>query len=133
MFKEFKEFALKGNLIDIAVGLVMATAFTSIVTSFVDGMFMPLVAKIFQLGDYKEAKIVLDEAVLSTEGKVIKPENAIFYGNFFSAIINFVIIAFFMFSIVKLMNSMKKEEAAAPAGPTSESLLTEIRDILSKK
>lgn len=109
MFKEFKEFALKGNLIDIAVGLVMATAFTSIVTSFVDGMFMPLVAKIFQLGDYKEAKIVLDEAVLSTEGKVIKPENAIFMVTF-SAIINFVIIAFFMFSIVKLMNSMKKKK-----------------------
>ncbi|MBK9960141.1 MAG: large conductance mechanosensitive channel protein MscL [Saprospiraceae bacterium] len=133
MFKEFKEFALKGNLIDIAVGLVIATAFTGIVNAFVDGMFMPLVAKIFQIGDFKEAKIVLDAAEIGADGKILKPENAIYYGSFFSAVINFFIIAFVMFSIVKLMNSIKKDEAPAPAGPSTESLLTEIRDLLSKK
>ena len=125
MFKEFKDFAMRGGLIDIAVGLVLAAAFGTIVSSFVDGMFMPLVSKIFQ--------IVLDQAVLGADGKVATPENAIFYGSFISSIINFIIIAFVMFLIVKAVNSTKKSEVAAPAGPSSEQLLTEIRDLLAKK
>ncbi len=133
MFKEFKDFAMRGGLIDIAVGLVLAAAFGTIVSSFVDGMFMPLVSKIFQFGDFKEAKIVLDQAVLGADGKVTTPENAIYYGSFISSIINFIIIAFVMFLIVKAVNSTKKSEVAAPAGPSSEQLLTEIRDLLAKK
>ena len=133
MFKEFKDLAMRGGLIDIAVGLVLAAAFGTIVSSFVDCMFMPLVSKIFQFGDFKEAKIVLDQAVLGADGKVATPENAIYYGSFISSIINFIIIAFVMFLIVKAVNSTKKSEVEAPAGPSSEQLLTEIRDLLAKK
>jgi large conductance mechanosensitive channel len=114
MLKEFKEFALKGNLIDIAVGLVMATAFATVTSSFVDGLFMPLVSKIFQFGDFKTARIVLDAAELGPDGSVLKPENALYYGTFISSVINFLIVAFAMFMIVKAMNAVsKKEEPAA--------------------
>ncbi len=116
MLKEFKEFALNGNLIDIAVGLVMATAFTAVTAAFIDGLFMPLVAKIFQLGDYKQAKIVLDAAVMGPDGAVTTPENALYYGTFISAVLNFLIVAFVMFMIIKGMkraNLAGKEEKAA--------------------
>ena len=129
----FKEFALKGNLIDVAVGLVMAVAFGAVVSAFVDGMFMPLVGKIFQIGDLSEAKIILSQAVVDADGNITTPESAIKYGTFISAIINFIIVALVMFSIIKGMNATKKEEApAAPAGPTQEELLAEIRDLLKK-
>lgn len=132
MFKEFKEFALRGNLIDIAVGLVMATAFGTIITAFVDGMFMPIVGQIFQMGDLKEAKYILEPAVVGADGTVVTPEAAIAYGSFISAFINFILIAFIMFIIIKAMNHSKKAEPA-PAPPTTEVLLTEIRDLLNKK
>ena len=133
MLKEFKEFAMKGGLIDIAVGLVMATAFGLIVSSFVDGMFMPLVGKIFQFGDFAQAKVVLSEAVVGADGKVTTPESAILYGKVISAIINFIIVAFVMFLIVKGVNAAKKAEAAAPVPPSAtETLLGEIRDLLKR-
>ncbi|MBK9271283.1 MAG: large conductance mechanosensitive channel protein MscL [Saprospiraceae bacterium] len=116
MWKEFKEFVFKGNLIDIAVGLVIATAFTAVTTAFVDGLFMPLVSKIFQFGDYKQAKIVLDAAVVSADGTVTTPENALYYGQFLSSIFNFLIIAFVMFVLIKGMKKINlagKEEQAS--------------------
>ncbi len=132
MFKEFKEFALKGNLIDVAVGLVMATAFGLVVSAFVDGMFMPLVGQIFQVGDLAAAKHVLSPAEVAADGTVTKAESAIMYGKFISTIINFLIVAFVMYLIVKAINKMKKPVEAAPAGPTQEELLAQIRDLLKK-
>lgn len=132
MLKEFKEFALKGNLIDVAVGLVMAAAFGLIVSAFVDGIFMPLVGQIFQVGDFAAAKFVLSPAEIGADGAVTKPESAIMYGKFISAIINFLIVAFVMYLVVKGINKMKKPVEAAPAGPTQEELLTQIRDLLKK-
>jgi large conductance mechanosensitive channel len=132
MFKEFKDFAMKGNLIDIAVGLVMATAFGTIVAAFVDGMFMPLVGKIFQLGDMAKAEYVLSPEVLGADGKVATPKSAIQWGRFVTAVINFIIIAWVMFMIVKAANKMKEPPPAAPAGPTQEELLTQIRDLLKR-
>lgn len=133
MLQEFKNFALKGNLIDIAIGLVMATAFGSITSAFVDGIIMPLVSQIFQVGDMSGLKIILSPAEIDAGGTIVKPEAAIQYGKLISAFINFFIIAFVMFWVVKAINSMKKEEAPAPpAGPSQEDLLAEIRDLLKK-
>ena len=133
MLKEFKDFALKGNLIDIAIGLVMATAFGSITSAFVDGIIMPLVSQIFQVGDMSGLKIVLSPAELDAAGAVVKPEAAIKYGTLISSFINFFIIAMVMFWVVKAINSMKKPEPPAPpAGPTQEELLAQIRDLLKK-
>lgn len=133
MFKEFKDFAMRGGLIDIAVGLVMAAAFGAIVSAFVDGVFMPIVGQIFNVGDLSAAKVVLSPAVVDAEGAVVTAESAIMYGKFVGAILNFIIVAFIMFLIVKGVNATKKaEEAAAPAGPTQEELLAQIRDLLKK-
>ncbi|MFZ1706146.1 MAG: large conductance mechanosensitive channel protein MscL [Saprospiraceae bacterium] len=136
MLKEFKDFAMKGNLIDIAIGLVMATAFGAVTSAFVDGVVMPLVSQIFQVGDMSGLKIVLASAEMDASGAVVKPESAIMYGSLLSAFINFIIIAFVMFYIIKGINSMKKKEEEAapapPAGPTQEELLAQIRDLLKK-
>ena len=133
MLQEFKEFAMKGNLIDMAVGVVMGAAFGTVTKSFIDGMFMPIIGTIFQVGNLKDAKVILKQAVMEGE-KVVSPESAILYGDFVSAIINFIIIAFVMFMIIKGINKMKKaKEESAPAGPSStDALLMEIRDALKK-
>lgn len=132
MLQEFKEFAMKGNLIDMAVGVVMGAAFGTVTKSFIDGMFMPIIGTIFQVGNLKDAKVILKQAVMEGE-KVVSPESAILYGDFVSAIINFSIIAFVMFMIIKGINKMKKAKEEAPAAPPAqEVLLTEIRDLLKK-
>lgn len=115
MFKEFKEFAIQGNLIEIAVGLVMATGFGAVTASFVDGIVMPVVGNIFQIGDLNAAKIVLASEVKDAAGVVTTPESAIYYGKFISTFINFLIIAFVMFMILKSVNKLKKENTNAPA------------------
>ena len=109
MFKEFKEFALRGNLIDIAVGLVMAGAFGGVTSAFVDGIVMPLVGSLFQVGDLSQAKWVLSAAVTGSNGEVVTPESAIQYGKFISTFINFIIIAGVMFLIIKAINKIKQE------------------------
>ena len=134
MLKEFKEFALKGNLLDIAVGFVMGAAFKTVVTAFTGGIVSPLIGILFKT-DFKELKWVIKEGVANAEGKV-QGEIAVLYGDFLTAVLDFVIIAFVMFLIVKAVNSFKrKEEEAAPppSGPTQEELLAEIRDLLAKK
>jgi large conductance mechanosensitive channel len=138
MLKEFKEFAMKGNLIDMAIAFVMGGAFGAVSKSFIDGVIMPPISMITG-GDMSSMKITLKEgadAVVGADGVEITAaitEVAIKYGDFISAAINFVIVAFVMFLVVKAMNKMKKPEApAAPAGPTAEELLTEIRDALKK-
>lgn len=133
MFKEFRDFAMKGNLIDMAIGVVMGAAFGKITTAFIDGVFMPIVGTIFQIGDFKAYNIKLSEAVMDASGKETAPAVYIAMGDFVSTIINFIIVAFVMFMIVKGMNKMKKAEEAAPAAPSStDTLLSEIRDLLKK-
>lgn len=132
MFKEFKEFAMRGNLIDMAVAFVMGAAFGKVVTAFIDGLVMPIVGKITSGVDFKSLKIIISSAKLNETGKVITPETAIRYGEFITVAIDFVLVAFFMFLLVKTMNKIVKKQEKAPETPAQEKLLTEIRDLLSK-
>jgi large conductance mechanosensitive channel len=132
MLKEFKNFAMKGNLIDIAVGFVMGAAFKQVVTSFTGGIISPLIGLLFN-SDLTDLKWIAKEGVLDSTGKVVG-EVAVLYGNFLTNLIDFIIVAFVMFLIVKGVNITKKKEApAAPTGPSQEDLLVEIRDLLAKK
>ena len=134
MVKEFKDFAMKGNLIDIAVGFVMGAAFKSVVTSFTGGIVSPLIGLIFD-ADFKDLKYIVKEGIADEAGK-ITGEVAVLYGDFLTNVIDFIIVAFVMFLIVKAVNSTKKKEEPAPEapkGPSQEELLIEIRDLLSKK
>ena len=132
MLKEFKNFAMKGNLIDIAVGFVMGAAFKQVVTSFTGGIISPLIGLLFN-SDLTDLKWIAKEGVLDSTGKVVG-EVAVLYGNFLTNLIDFIIVAFVMFLIVKGVNITKKKEApAAPAGQSQEDLLVEIRDLLAKK
>ena len=110
MLKEFKEFAMKGNLVDMAIAFVMGVAFAAVTSSFINGIVMPLVGKIFQVGDLAAAKWVLSEAVMDDAGAVATPESAVMYGQFIGALINFIIVAFVMFMVIKGINKMKKKE-----------------------
>ncbi len=133
MLKEFKEFALKGSLLDIAVGFVMGAAFKSVVTAFTGGIVSPLIGLLFN-SDLKDLKWIVKEGIANSKGE-IEGAISVLYGEFITTIIDFVIVAFVMFLIVKAVNSMKRKEEeapAAPAGPTQEELLVEIRDLLAK-
>lgn len=131
--KEFKDFAMKGNLVDIAVAFVMGGAFGKVVTSFTEGIVAPLIG---MLGgaDLSKNMYVLKPAVMDAAGKVVTEAVTVKYGDFLTAIINFIIVAFVMFLVIKGINSMKKkQEDAAPAGPSStDALLMEIRDAVKK-
>ena len=133
MLKEFKEFAMKGNLVDIAVGFVMGAAFKEVVTAFTGGIVSPLIGLIFD-ADFKDLKYVVKEGITNAEG-VLEGEVSVLWGAFLTNVIDFIIVAFVMFLIVKGVNNMKKKEEPAPeapAGPTQEELLGEIRDLLKK-
>lgn len=137
MFKDFKEFAFKGNVVDMAVGVIIGGAFSTIVNSLVNDIIMPIFGHFTAGMDFKSLKYVLSEAVMNGD-VIVKPEAAIGYGSFIQNIINFLIIAFSMFFAIKLVSKgfrKKNEEQApaAPAGPTQEELLAEIRDLLKKK
>jgi large conductance mechanosensitive channel len=112
MFKEFKEFALKGNLVDLAVAFVMGAAFNKLTTSFIDGIIMPLVGKVTAGVDFKSLRIVLTDAKLDATGTVLTPETAIKYGDFLAVSIDFFLVAMFMFFLVKAMNKMRKQATA---------------------
>ena len=142
-FEEFKAFAMRGNVIDMAVGVVIGGAFGKISTSIVNDIIMPVVSILTGGINFNEWKIVLKEAVANAEG-VIDPatEVAIKFGSTISVIVDFVIVAFAVFCMIKLLNNLhrKKEEPApepeAPAEPeptAEEKLLTEIRDLLKEK
>ncbi|MEL6322839.1 MAG: large-conductance mechanosensitive channel protein MscL [Pseudomonadota bacterium] len=137
MFNEFKEFAMKGNLVDMAVGFVMGTAFATVVTAFIQGVFLPALSPILGGLDFGSWKYVLTPAELGADGAVVAEEVAIKVGEFISATISFLIVAFVMFLIIKGMNNMMKkadEEPAAPPEPPKEQvLLEEIRDLLAKQ
>lgn len=133
MLKEFKEFAMKGNLVDIAVGFVMGAAFKEVVTSFTGGIVSPLIGLIFD-ADFKSLRMKLKDGALNDAGEMAG-EVYLEYGTFLTNVIDFIIVAFVMFLVVKGVNKMKKKEEEAPAepaGPTTEELLTEIRDALKK-
>lgn len=133
MLKEFKEFALKGNLVDMAIAFVMGGAFGKVVSAFVEKMFAPIIGLLMGGIDLADKKFVIKEAVLDAAGKETAPAVAIEWGLFVTALIDFIIVAFVMFMIIKAMNKMKKPEPeAAPAGPSQEQLLAEIRDLLKK-
>lgn len=137
VLKEFKDFAMKGNLIDMAVGFVMGAAFTKVTSSFIQGMVMPLVGLI-QGKDMSDWKLVVKAAELDETGTETASEVSVKYGEFIGVAIEFIIVAFFMFLIVKGINKMKKKEAAAPPPPPpapskEEVLLGEIRDLLKNK
>jgi large conductance mechanosensitive channel len=133
MLKEFKEFAMKGNLVDIAVAFVMGAAFNKIVSSFTGGIVSPLIGLVFK-SDFKDQKMILQEGVLDEAGNMAG-EVALMWGEFLTNLIDFIIVAFVMFMVIKGINKMKKKEEAAPeapAGPSDNDLLTEIRDLLKK-
>lgn len=138
--KEFKEFAIKGNLVDTAIAFVMGAAFGKVVSAFVEKMFAPIVGLLLGGVDLADKKLVVKAGVAEVKdaaGAVISPaieEVAIQWGSFITAAIDFLVVAFVMFLIIKAMNKMKKKEepAPAPAGPTQEQLLGEIRDLLKK-
>jgi large conductance mechanosensitive channel len=133
MLKEFKDFAMKGNLIDIAVGFVMGAAFKQVVTSFTGGIVAPLIGLIFN-ADLKDLKWIVKQGIAEDSGKIVG-EVAVLYGDFLTNLIDFIIVAFVMFIIVKGVNATKKKEEPAPAapkGPSQEDLLAEIRDLLAK-
>ena len=135
--KELKEFLLRGNVIDMAVGIVIGGAFGKIVTSFVNDILMPPIAMLLGNSKFTEMKLVLQSAVMEGE-EVIKPAITFNYGNFIQVVIDFLIVGVSIFFVIKAMNSMKrkKEEEPAPAAPPAptkeEKLLTEIRDLLKK-
>ncbi len=132
LIQEYKDFIAKGNVIDLAVGVVIGGAFGKIVGSVVDDLIMPPVGMLLG-NDFSAMKLTLKNAVMEGE-KVISPEIAIKYGNFITVLIQFLIIAFVLFLVVKAYNNMKKAEAAAPPPPppASEVLLSEIRDLLKR-
>jgi len=129
MIQEFKDFINKGNVIDAAVGLILALAFLPVVNSLVDDVIMPIVGRAFGTPDFAELKIGLGgvEEVTLPDGTVEMREAAIYYGSFLNTVVSFVIIAFVVFLLVKAYNhAMKVKEAEE--GPTEVELLTEIRD-----
>ncbi len=142
-FEEFKTFAMRGNVIDLAVGVVIGGAFGKITTSIVNDIIMPCISMLTGGVNFEDWKLVLKEAVANAEG-VIDPatEIAIKYGNTIAIILDFIIIAFAVFCMVKAINSLhkKKEEPAPEPAPepepepsAEEKLLTEIRDLLANK
>jgi large conductance mechanosensitive channel len=133
MLKEFKEFAMRGNLVDIAVAFVMGAAFNRVITTFTGGLISPLVG-LLTGKDLSENKWIIKEEVKDAAGVVTQPEVAILWGAFVTAIIDFIIVAFVMFLIIKGINSLKKKEPPTPPAATPEDilLLREIRDALKK-
>ncbi len=140
MLKEFKEFAVKGNMVDMAVGIVIGAAFSTIVKSLVSDIIMPIVSGIFSLPDFSNLFVVLKggagEVFTSVEAAREAGAAVLAYGSFIDAIIAFAIVAWALFLVVKGINKLKKEEVAVEeevvSGPTEIDLLSEIRDALKK-
>lgn len=139
-FKEFKEFASKGNFLDIATAFVMGAAFNKIVTSFTGGIVSPIIALLTGGFDLSKKEIIIRKSteVKDAAGVVVSgdPQLGLKWGELLTATIDFIIVAFAMFLVIKAINSIKKKEEAAPAAPpeptTTEKLLMEIRDSLKK-
>jgi large conductance mechanosensitive channel len=140
MLKEFKEFAMKGSMLDMAIGIVIGAAFGTVIKSLVDDLLMPVVSSLFNAPDFTQLFVVLraPEMTLGTDSleEFRKAGGVAFaYGNFINALIAFLLVAFALYIVVKNVNKLKKKEEAAPApdpGPSEVDLLKEIRDSLKK-
>jgi|SRR5690625_5021558 len=140
LLKEFRDFIMTGNVIDLSVAVLLATAVGAVVSGFTEDIMMPVVGYFAGDMDFSDMKIILSEAKINAEGEEITPENAILYGKWINTIINLLIVGFVLFMIVKsyakVRDLRKKEEEEAapePAGPTTEELLVEIRDELKRQ
>ena len=138
--KEFKEFAMKGNVMDMAVGVIIGGAFGKIISSLVDDIIMPLIGTVTGGIDFTNKYIALSDKIVDGMSlEKAKEVGAVFaYGQFLQNIVDFIIVALCIFIMLKAINKLarkkkKEEEAAAPAGPTTEELLTDIRDLLKNK
>jgi len=138
MLKEFREFAMKGNVVDLAIGVIIGAAFGKIVESLVGDIFMPIIGAVTGGLDFSNYFLSLSKAVTANSLAEAKKQGAVIaWGNFFTVAINFVIIAWVLFLLVKAINQLKRRDeakpAAPPAPPRQEVLLTEIRDLLAKR
>lgn len=140
MWKEFKAFIMKGNIFDMAVGVIIGGAFGKIITSLVNDILMPLIGILIGGIDFTSLKYVITPAVLDETGAVVTPESAVCYGNFIQQTVDFLIIALCIFLVIRTASKItkrlgleKKAEPAAPKGPTTEELLVEIRDAIKEK
>lgn len=135
MLDEFKAFAMRGNVVDMAVGIIIGGAFGKIISSFVGDVLMPPLGLLLGGLDFKDMVFTMKEAVMAGT-EVVTPAVTLNYGTFIQNVIDFLIIAFAIFMAIKAMNSMKKKEEAAPEAPPAptkeETLLSEIRDLLKK-
>jgi large conductance mechanosensitive channel len=134
MLKEFRDFAMRGNLVDMAVGIIMGTAFGSLINSMVNDIIMPIVGRITGGVDFSNYYLNLSGQKFDTLKAAKEAGAAVSYGIFINLVINFIIIAFVMFLLIKAMNKTRKQAPPAepPAPPRSEVLLAEIRDLLKK-
>ncbi len=140
MFKEFKEFALKGNIVDMAVGVIIGGAFGKIVTSLVNDIIMPFFGYITAGMDFNKLKLVISKAELAADGTVLKPEAAILYGSFIQNLIDFLIISVSIFFCIKFLSKFKRKEAEKTEETVVEEpktteldILMEIRDLMAEK
>jgi large conductance mechanosensitive channel len=134
MLKEFKEFALKGNMVDLAIGVIIGGAFGKLVESIVADLLMPIIGLLTGGIDFSNLYIQLSGAPAATLAAAREAGATIAYGNFVTLLINFLIIAWVLFMVVKAMNRFKKKEVEADPAPAKEEvLLTEIRDLLARK
>lgn len=135
IFHEFKQFAMKGNVVDLAVGIIIGAAFGKIVSSVVNDIIMPPIGALVGGVDFTDLKLTIKSASIDDAGNAVAAVT-MNYGNFIQTTIDFLIIAFAVFMVIKAMNKMKKKEEAAPSAPpkpsNEEVLLTEIRDLLKK-
>ena len=144
MFEEFKKFIMRGNVLDMAVGVIVAGAFGKITTSLVNDLFMPLISWIFGTRDMTALNVIVRPEIVNEAGEVTQAAITLGFGTFVATIIDFILIAFVVFMVVKIMNAAKDklakkeeeapaEEPAPPAPSAEEVLLTEIRDLLKEK
>lgn len=141
--QEFKEFAVKGNVMDLAVGVIIGGAFGKIIDSAVNDLIMPIVSRVIGSPDFTNLYMVLKGDVPAgmalEEAKVVEDAVILAYGNFITVLINFILLALVVFLLVKFINNLRRKEEAAeapapePAGPSQEELLAEIRDLLKKQ
>ena len=142
-WNDFKAFALMGNVLDMAVGVIVATAFTKIVNSLVNDVFMPFISWLFQLSDFAAMNVILVQPTLdAATGEVLDPGVTMLLGSFILNVVNFFLVAMFVFVFIRVISKLmrkKKEEVVEepapeePPKPTTEDLLAEIRDLLKKE
>lgn len=136
VWSDFKAFAFKGNVVDMAVGVIIATAFSKIVSSLVNDVFMPFISWLFKIPDFSNLNITLIEPTLDEAGEVVDPGVSMLIGTFIQNVIDFFLVAVVVFIFVRMIAKLKKKEEEAPAEPpkpsNEEVLLTEIRDLLKE-